>query len=198
MSEPASIAICIGHSRRRPDGSVEGGAISHDGTSSEWNYNRNLARLVATELQEAHGLPAILVNDYQGASYGAAMRWLAGYLRGLGKIKLAVELHFNSAEVPTARGHEWLYWHASPQGKRLAAALNLEMRWGFPSIPARGAKALDSGARGAEFLRLTHCPAVICEPFFGSNAQDWETASTHQEGIARCIAGALSSAITRP
>jgi len=38
------------------------------------------------------------------------------------------------------------------------------------------------------FLRGTHCPAVICEPFFGSNPGDWQTAKDKKTNIARAIA----------
>jgi N-acetylmuramoyl-L-alanine amidase len=196
MSSPATIAICIGHSRR-VTGSLDGGAESCDSVSSEWAFNDALGRLIVERLHEAHGLTAILVNDYKGESYGSAMRWLAGYLRGLGNIKLAVELHFNSDEDPAANGHEWLYWHASPKGKLVAAVLAMEMTLSHLGIRSRGVKPKDSGDRGSEFLRLTHCPAVICEPFFGSNAKDWETARRQPEAIAIAIAQALASVLPR-
>jgi N-acetylmuramoyl-L-alanine amidase len=193
---PATIAICVGHSRR-VHGRREGGAVSCEPASSEWAFNDALGRLVIERLHDAHGLTAILVNDYQGESYGGAMRWLAGYLRGLGNIKLAVELHFNSADDPKANGHEWLHWHASPKGKLVAAILAMEMTLSRLGIRSRGVKAIDGGDRGGEFLRLTHCPAVICEPFFGSNAQDWETARAQVEALAATIARALAEAMPR-
>lgn len=36
--------------------------------------------------------------------------------------------------------------------------------------------------------RLTHCPAVICEPFFGTNHGDWLTAKAKQARIAKAMA----------
>ena len=191
------IAICIGHSRRIENDHRDGGAESCVPLSSEWQYNDALGRLIVERLHDAHGLDAILVNDYQGGSYGSAMRWLAGYLRGLGTIKLAVELHFNSADDPQANGHEWLHWHASPKGRLVAAILAMEMTLSRLGIRSRGVKAIDGGDRGGEFLRLTHCPAVICEPFFGSNAQDWQLARQQPEAIAIVIAQALAQALPR-
>ena len=190
--EPATIALCVGHSRSRPDGRPEGGAISTTGVS-EWQYNIRLARRIAIELHECHGLDAVIVDDYQGSSYGSAMRWLAGHLRSLGNIRLAVELHFNASDNPAAGGHEWFYWHRSPRGRALAESLHYHMSMDFPPLPARGAKPMESG-RGSEFLRLTHCPAVICEPYFGTNPHDWKIASSYQDGIARTISDAIAAA----
>ena len=193
---PATIAICIGHSRRI-HGRRDGGAESCAPISTEWAYNDALSRRIIEILHDAYGIPAILINDYQGESYGAAMRWLAAYLRGLRGIKLAVELHFNSADDPQANGHEWLYWHASPKSKMVADLLTTAMTLSHLGIRSRGAKPIDGGARGGEFLRLTHCPAVICEPFFGSHAKDWETARTRVDTIAATIADALARSLPR-
>lgn len=196
MSSPATIAICIGHSRRI-EGRRDGGAVSCKPQSTEWAYNDALGRMIVERLHDVHGIDAVLVNDYQGNGYGAAMRWLAAYLRGLGNIKLAVELHFNAADNPQARGHEWLHWHASTKGKLLAAELSTSYSLTLPGIPARGVKALDDSARGAEFVRLTHCPAVICEPGFGSNQTDWDNLRLNPERIAAAIATALAANVKR-
>tara|TARA_B100000579_G_C22711882_1_gene794983 strand:- start:870 stop:1100 length:231 start_codon:yes stop_codon:yes gene_type:complete len=63
----------------------------------------------------------------------------------------------------------------------------------FPLFTSRGIKFRRKGHRGAGFLRLTHCPAVIAEPFFGScKDPDWDLAVNHKEGIAKSIAGGIS------
>lgn len=63
-------------------------------------------------------------------------------------------------------------------------------------IPARGTKPRTSADRGGEFLRLTHCPAVICEPFFGDNAADWRVAVDRKGDMADAIAQGISNFIT--
>jgi len=193
MQDPATVALCVGHSRRQDSGQPEGGAVTHDGKVNEWTYNIALARLIATELHDEHDIDAFIINDYGQRSYGQAMTWLAGELLELGNIKLAVELHFNAAE-PAANGHEWLHWHSSKKGKLLATQLHLAMCRNVPGIKARGVKPRGSDDRGAEFLRRTHCPAVICEPFFGSHSNDWRLASTHQSAIAKAIAAGIAAA----
>ena len=60
-----------------------------------------------------------------------------------------------------------------------------------PQIKARGIKPKTAPARGAEFLKGTHCPAVIMEPFFGSNASDWKTATERRAAIARAITSGI-------
>lgn len=190
-SSTATIALCVGHSRSQGGGRPEGGAISVGG-ESEWTFNSRLAHGIAAELLACHGIQALVVDRYSGTSYGSAMRWLAAFLRAQGGIRLAVELHFNAAESPSASGHEWLYWHASAAGRALAQACHREVSRDFPQLPARGLKPIESG-RGAEFLRLTHCPAIIAEPFFGSNAQDWKLASTYHAGLARSLTSALAA-----
>lgn len=188
------IAVCVGHSRRVGAGRAEGGAWTHDGKVSEWQWNDALARAVVADLHDRHGLDACLVNDYGCRSYGEAMRWLAGELRADG-VGLAVELHFNSASE-TANGHEWLHHAGSVKGRLAATELHLAMCRAFPGIRARGVKTPISG-RGEAFLSLTHCPAVIAEPFFGSNKHDWATMYRQPEKLATALAAGLAAALRR-
>lgn len=194
MKDPATIALCVGHSRHI-NGRRDGGAVAADGKTFEWEYNSDLADRIATILAQDHGLSAVIVDDYQGTGYTPAMKWLAGKLRSFGNIKLAVELHFNAANG-TARGHEWLHWSTSTKGKRLATELHLAFAAEFSQaeFPARGVKRLTGADRGAEFVKLTHCPAVICEPFFGDNPQDWKMAASHRASIATAIAAGIANA----
>lgn len=192
MKDPATVALCVGHSRRQASGCPEGGAVTHDGQVNEWTYNHKLAQLIATELHDEHGIHAYILNDYGERPYSAAIAWLAAELRALGNIRLAVELHFNAA-TPAATGHEWLYWHSSHKGKLLATHLHLAMCRNVPGIKARGVKPRTSSDRGSEFLRRTHCPAVIAEPFFGSHPNDWRIARAHQSIIAKAIAAGIAA-----
>lgn len=184
-----TIAICIGHSRKIND-CRDGGATSIGGVS-EWHYNFALAELIGAHLTR-HRLRWFILDAYAGKGYTAAMAWVADQLADRGA-DVAVELHFNAASSPAARGHEWLYWHSSKAGQRLAECLDHEMRLQLPPhlIPARGIKPVDNFGRGSEFVRRTHCPAVICEPFFGSNEGDWKLATTNQDKIAIAIANGL-------
>ena len=174
------IALCVGHSRQG-----DSGASSVDGTT-EWDYNTELAALIV----HASRLDIRVYDSYEGRSYASAMRNLSKRLRK-DRAELAVELHFNAAS-PKATGHEWLYWHTSTNGRLLARALRDSMEDAFPDLTSRGIKARKSGTRGSGFLRGTHCPVIICEPFFGTNPDvDWPVASNEKPKIAQAIADGL-------
>lgn len=180
------VALCVGHSRKI-NGRIEGGAVSV-GNVNEHTYNVELANMISALLSE-NRIDCHIIAEYEGVGYGNAQRWLADEIKCLGA-DLAIELHFNSAS-PEANGHEWLYYHSSTNGQRLARRLNEEMCYGLPAIKSRGAKPRFAGDRGTEFLRGTHCPAVIAEPFFGSNASDWKLAVEFKAKIARAIVSGI-------
>lgn len=176
------IAICVGHSRPWDDG-----AVSVDGTT-EWFYHSRMAERLAV-LLDAAGIPNQVIDEYQGRTYTAAMRWLGRELKKLGAT-LALELHFNAAASRNTSGHEWLYWHASAAGKLAARRMEAGMAASYPKMPARGCKPVSAG-NGAGFLRLTPCPAVICEPFFGTSPEDWETVAEDPQKLALALANGV-------
>ena len=180
------VAICVGHSREG-----DNGAVSVDGTS-EWTFNADLAKRIAGHLK-MHGIKSFIVDKYEGHGYGAAMRWVAAHVEQQ-HASCAVELHFNGA-TGTATGHEWLYWGNSARSKELAESLRQEFRMEFPDQRDRGVKAKASGDRGGEFLRLTHCPAVICEPFFGDTPSEWQFALANRDNLAAVIAHGIQKFI---
>ena len=173
------IAICVGHSRPN-----DSGAASVTGVT-EWDYNSQLADMISDRLKTPHKI----YSTYKGSSYWSSMKWLARTLRNDG-VEAAVELHFNAA-TPKATGHEWLYWNTSEKGRLFARALRDSFEDCFPQLRSRGIKPRQKGSRGAGFLRLTHCPATIAEPFFGSNEEDWEVALKNMEGMATAMAAGI-------
>lgn len=187
------IALCLGHSRPRKTGGPEGGAVSVGGVS-EWSYNSRVAPLIAAQLRAA-GHTVLIVDSYQGASYGAAITWLAAHLRKE-SVDIAVELHFNSADDPAARGHEWLIWPTSTAGRSLATHIDSAFRTGpLRGLPARGVKPRGTGD-GSQFLRRTHCTALIAEPFFGSSPEDWKIFGQRPHLVADTIAAGILSHIS--
>ena len=170
------VAVCVGHSRYGDDG-----AVNVDGVT-EWAFNQPLAKRVC-ELVEQAGHSAILIDRYTGTSYSSAMLALAKRLKEL-KVDVAIELHFNSAGS-LATGYEFLHWFASPKGVELGHKLLRSFAKHFPDQKNRGLKPIDSTDRGGLFLRKTQCPAVICEPFFGSNEKDTTFFAAHREELAR-------------
>lgn len=177
------IAICVGHSRG------DGGAVSVGGVN-EWHFNKLLARDIREILTTAKR-QSIIVDRYAQTGYTRAMTLLANSLASQG-VKVAVELHFNSGETAKATGHEWLHWSKSVPGRALAQALQTQMVAAFPEHKSRGLIGIASEKdRGGGFLRRVKCPAVICEPFFGSNPADWDSFETRREVLAAVIADGI-------
>jgi N-acetylmuramoyl-L-alanine amidase len=181
------IALCVGHSRTIGN-HRDGGAESWDGKTNEWEFNVALAGRIKLSLASL-GIESVVIDNYNGDGYGVAQRWLASQIKALG-CNTAIELHFNSAG-PLAQGHEVLFWRGSKKSQALASFIEKEMSAHFKT-PARGVKACTNADRGAEFLKLTHCPAVILEPFFGSSKQDWEAMASTPGLLAMTIADAIS------
>lgn len=180
------VAICVGHSRRIL-GKLDGGAVS-TGKISEHEYNSEIAGRLREKLK-AFGIDSVIFDSYAGNGYTAAMRDVAAKVKAA-KADVALELHFNSAD-PSAHGFEYLCHANSPNGKRLATIALSEHAREFPASKARGVKPLTSGDRGYEFVNLTHCPAIICEPFFGSNADEWKLYSGSRDRLAESYANTL-------
>lgn len=184
------IAICVGHSRKI-SGRYDGGAYSVPLKVNERDFNLKVASELSGKLA-AHGIRSKIIDQYGGNGYGSAMADVARQVKDA-RASLAIELHFNSAS-PEANGHEWLYWHSSEIGQKIASKFDAEFSKAFPSIKKRGLKPITKKDRGGKFLELTHCPAVILEPFFGSSVQD--CAKINIEGIAEAYAKAIQQCVS--
>lgn len=157
------IAICIGHSRPGDSGALSVGGVT------EHAFNTDIGQILESLLDD---MPVELITRYEGHGYTTAQKWLGEYLKRK-NATLAIELHFNSADNPKAQGYEYLHHENSNRGQSLARCLIDAHRPRFPGNLSRGIKSIGPGGRGFEFLRRTPCPAVICEPFFGSSAAEW-------------------------
>lgn len=181
------IAICIGHSRKIK-GRYDGGAYSPWLNINERDFNLQVASQLSNHLTQ-NGIPCRVISDYKGNGYGSAMADVANQVEDI-HASIALELHFNSAQ-PSANGHEWLYWHSSSKGKALSEAFNAQFSKDHPNIKSRGFKAITAQDRGGAFLRNTHCPSLILEPFFGSSQSDCQQITP--ESVAKSYAKALIS-----
>ncbi len=183
------IAICVGHSRKI-SGRYDGGAYSVPLKINERDFNLKVASQLQ-DMLDLNGIKSVILDDYKGNGYGSAMADVARQVKEA-KASLAIELHFNSAS-PEATGHEWLYWHTSLIGGRIAKKFDSEFSKEFPTIKSRGVKAITKKDRGGKFLELTHCPALILEPFFGSSVLDCSRINV--KGIAEAYAKAIKQCI---
>ena len=181
------IGIFVGHSRRGDQGAVSIGGVS------EFVFNLPVAENLRAELT-ARGIASEVVHWYGGNSYGAAMSWVGKKCREAG-FTAAIELHFNAASAQ-ANGHEFLFFHTSAKAHRLAAAFAESFQHRFPFSRPRAQSGLlrrSAADRGTLFLRRTPCPAVILEPFFGSNPEEWDYFSANKKLLAISYADALAA-----
>jgi N-acetylmuramoyl-L-alanine amidase len=81
---------------------------------------------------------------------------------------LAIDIHFNAASKPTARGSETLYNPGSTRGRNIADDVQAVLAKHFP--PNRGIKLgylqTDPAKGPLAFLSRTRCTALIIEPEF--------------------------------
>ena len=83
---------------------------------------------------------------------------------------LVFELHFNASH-PDAHGSEALYYHTNEKTKLICEKFSSLMheKMGYKN---RGAKPITKDNRGGGFVYNQIPPAIILEPFFGSNKND--------------------------
>lgn len=86
---------------------------------------------------------------------------------------ISIELHFNSVDAPEARRSEVLS-SGSSNSLKLAGIIYDELVQAFnrTSKPHLQVKTLEKNDRGYTSLHSGKAPAVIVEPFFGSNPED--------------------------
>lgn len=177
------VGIFVGHSRIG-----DRGAVSVDGIA-EWTYNRAVCTELMRELHR-RDLTVEIFWAYKGNSYGAAMQWLAQEAPKRG-VTLGLELHFNSGG---GTGHEMLCFNADQQirSTKFAQCVSTSLAEEWPEGANRGVK---SAVRGRPFVSNFEFPAIIVEPFFGDNPNDWarwkdkqsELAAIYANGIVRFL-----------
>lgn len=174
------VAIVIGHN-------MNTGAVAHDG-SDEWTTRK----LVAEELQDFLGLCGVESRIFirnGSLSYGNAMREHGRNINNWGA-DVAIELHFNSAGS-SATGTEFIC--CSSSGRALAETLVKSWKIFYPEMVLRRDEGVyyKTSGRGVGFCRATKAPAVVYEPFFASNSEDW----VKFKGLAKKEASALGNGI---
>lgn len=176
------VAIGVGHSRIGDTGARSVGGVS------EWVYNDSVAHHLKTKLEQ-RGIRATVFKHYPKKSYGSAMRWLAKAIKSAG-CDICIELHFNSASQGAA-GFEYLFLNGSMDGRRLAKSIHFSHSSHYITQKDRGVKPLVYGDNGHAFVKKTPVPAVICEPFFGSNFGEWNTFQNATKELATVYANGI-------
>jgi len=177
------VIVCVGHSRIGDSGAVSVGGVN------EWVYNKDVAEKLCRVLR-ARGVSCEVISHYPSRSYSGAMSWLRKEIQKR-KGTLAIELHFNAAHEE-ANGFEYLHVISSARGLLLAQCLlKAHMSVIGNKQKCRGTTAIKAGDRGYGFLSKVAPPAVICEPFFGTNPKEWERYKDQGRELALCYADGI-------
>jgi len=156
------IAIIVGHNKRS-----QGAQSIEPIGRSEFDFNSELAEIMETKANNFQFDVKVFSREYLGSYrkeikkvYKEVNNWNADY---------STELHFNSA-VFTVAGSEVLS-SGSQKSIKFAELTQKEQvkLFGREGRTDRGVKIRKKGSRGYLSLVSGNAPAIIVEPFFGSN-----------------------------
>ncbi|MGJ8677234.1 MAG: N-acetylmuramoyl-L-alanine amidase [Akkermansiaceae bacterium] len=195
------VALVVGHNKGTGAQSITG--------VDEWSWNSIIAKKLKVVLDN-NGIESIIYERDRSLGYTAAMK---EHARNIKKDECThgLALHFNyHYKNSPANGFEFLYWWASKLSRNMAQVFTKNFGRYFDMIKPRkgkwfsgwtaGAKMLwlrswnkskADSRRGAEICFYTHCPFIICEPGFASNAHEWAVLENETSRIALAYAEAL-------
>lgn len=163
------VAVIVGHTI-----GADKGAYSAYLKKSEQPYNTEVANALKACAPNMYD-----VYTHKLQSYYERQKFIAGVLNKQ-NYDLVIELHFNAAS-PAANGTECLYYFSSTKGKKAAQTIAAGLAYTFDTTVRgdKGARALSNkDDRGYWFVYLPKAPAIIVEPFFGSNPEALKFADT--------------------
>ena len=170
-NDRSKIALVIGHNARSQ------GAVRVTDKRTEYDINSDLA----VAIRDLDPVRYVIVRRTAGA--GEIGRAYAEVDR-LG-VKASVELHFNGAAAPSATGTETLT-SGTRNSLRLAQGVQAGMVRAL-GLRDRGVKVIPRTGRGGASLWTGKPPAILIEPYFGSNAGDCAAADRNFLALSRAI-----------
>ncbi|MFH0274893.1 N-acetylmuramoyl-L-alanine amidase [Vibrio jasicida] len=178
------VAIVVGHWPT----SIDGGAYNDDLKMSEFDFNNQLAPLLASKVRE-HGYIPIIV-------YRETYSLLPEQVNDT-KADICISLHCNAFDSDP-HGSEVLYHYSSTNGKRLAQAIQDNVV-SCLQLPDRGIKPIDydyeggAGDKGGWLVEKTSMPCVIVEPFFIDSNSSLESAINKLDELADAMASGIDT-----
>lgn len=176
-----NILLTVGHSKLK-SGSITSADGTKFGGGNEYTYCKSLSKYVKKYLEaNGHAVTRVVcpedtftkVTDER--TYKLAIERATAY-------DLVIELHLNAAGTQTAQGCEVLY--KSSNGKKYATKIQKQLAKVFKN---RGIVKRDN----LYMLNQTKAPAIILEPFFCTNPQEWKYAVQKKAKIAKLIANGI-------
>ncbi len=167
------IAIVVGHNARRQ------GAVSVDGTS-EFEFNSQLAEIIKDHDPDDVGI----FHRISGGGYSREIDRVYAAVDRSGA-RCSIELHFNGSSDPRASGV--LTLSSGSSGSLILAAGVQDKCLAVMETRDRGVEVRTRHQRGGRSLWQGKAPAIMAEPFFGSNAEDWRRANDRLDYLAEAI-----------
>lgn len=175
------IGIIVGHEKERP------GASSPYLKNYEYPWNCELAEIISSRTFKHQS--KIFFRDKIGVlgAYSESDNYGSD---------ITIELHFNSSHSQNASGTGTLYLQNSKNGKRFGRIIqnNMTSVLSLPEWPSGTGgvvtpfQASGIQRRGEYSLKAGRAPAIIIEPFFGSNPKDSNIAHQKRSDLAEAIA----------
>lgn len=160
------IALVVGHTERG-----DKGAYSDYLKSTEFDFWIDVAKRIK-ELGKSSKIDVYDVFTHTEQNYYNRQKNLANKVNQK-DYDYVIELHFNAAS-PSANGTECLHYFNSKKGKEASQKISQKIAkvYGTKLRGVYGAKALvNKNDRGYWFVYFPKAPAIILEPFFGSNEE---------------------------
>ena len=156
------IALVIGHRGGSRGARTVNGIFEYD---MWFTYLHTIISTLPTQ----HEYKIFERYDNDGNKYSTRIRKLVNRVNEW-EADIAMSFHFNASDNKNAEGFEVLttnYWKSKSYANTLLNIFDVNL---FGDN--RGNKIISSGGRGYHFLRPTHMPSMIIEPFFGSSESD--------------------------
>lgn len=168
------IAIVIGHNSR-----AQGAVRATDGRT-EFDWNGELAGMI-----KAHDPNSIKVfRREKGGGYSAEIDRVYAQVDEWGA-DCSIELHFNGSEDPHANGG--LTLSSGTKGSLALAGAVQSRSTDALGVQDRGIRTLGRRDRGGRSLWQGKAPAILTEPYFGSNPRECVKAQMHMDELAEAV-----------
>jgi len=162
---------------------------------SEYSFNKQVSQLCYVFARDLGFDARVFFRDRIGISGAAKLvnEWAPD---------CCIELHFNSA-TPAAYGTVCLYDLDPKESKDFAEFVQRRVCEVFKRTGKgdRKTKLLEPGDRGHYNLLSYKVPAIIVEPFFGSNSKDcelaWSNVTNYARGLVRSCIDFVDSKLSR-
>lgn len=170
----SKIAIVVGHNSRAQ------GAVRVTDGRTEFDWNSELAGLIRDHDPEN----ILIFKRVRGGGYSREIDRVYAEVDKSGAA-CSVELHFNGSSNPKANGGMTL--SSGTAGSMMLARAVQKHSVAVLGVRDRGVLVRGRHDRGGRSLWQGRAPAILTEPYFGSNAQECATAQQYMDELAEAV-----------